>query len=120
MKTANVVLPAAGKGPTGWRPITRSAIAMTTLFVADAAREEAATMVQEEAMTVALSAPPRTGATTVMVIAWRAGGMILRQITCSGNIHPTWGVLPRIKVTSLEALVAGALTRRTSSMETLV
>jgi hypothetical protein len=119
MMTTNVTCPDAGKGTTGGRHITRSAIAMTTLFVAEEVPEEAAIVAQEEATMVALSAP-RTGATTVVAIAWRAGGMILRRITYSRNIHPTWGVLPRIKVTSLEALVAGALGRRTSSMETLV
>jgi len=104
MTTANVTRTAGAKGTTGGRPIIRSAIAMTILVVANPARGEGTlvevTMVQEEATTIA------------------TGGMIHRQTTCSGNIHPTWGVLPRMKVTSLEGLVAGALTRRTSSMET--
>jgi hypothetical protein len=54
MTTAGVICPAAGKGTMGRRPITRSAITMTTLFVADAAQEgaEAATVAQEESMTI--------------------------------------------------------------------
>ena len=117
MTTADVICPAAGKGTTGRRPITGSAMAMTTLFVGDSAPEEEATVLQEEAT---IMSAPRTGATAVVAIAGRSGGMILHQTTCSRNIHPTWGVLPGMEVTSLEALVAGALTKRTSSMETLV
>lgn len=103
-----------GKVTTGGYPVIRSAI--------DAAREEAmmvaATAIQEETMMVAATAA-QTGALTFVATVRRTGDMMLHRTTCSQKIHTTRGVLPRMKVSSLEALVAGALTRRMGFVETL-